>query len=91
MKKSNTFRRRSKRSKRSRKTNKKRYTRGGETKQGVIDHDLEANSISPGPEWWFRFSCSTAKFPLYRVGGNTEEKIVKRRDDKGWDLYARHI
>jgi hypothetical protein len=91
MKNSHTFRR-TKRSRRSRKTNKKRYTRGGYTnkkKTGVIDYEGEPNSPSPGPEWSFSFSYTTEQIPLHRVGAMTEEKTVKRLDNRGWDLYVK--
>lgn len=99
MKNSKTRRRtiRSKRTKRSRKTNKKRYTRGGYASTtnrndennvtGVIDYTLPPNSISPGPEWTFRYSCSTQNLPLRRMGAGTEERTVQRRDNRGWDVY----
>ena len=102
MKNSKTRRRtirskRTKRTKRSRKTNKKRYTRGGYASTtnrndennvtGVIDYTLPPNSISPGPEWTFRYSCSTQNLPLRRMGAGTEERTVQRRDNRGWDVY----
>ncbi len=89
MKNSHTFRR-TKRSRRSRKTNKKRYTRGGySNKTGVIDYTATPNSPSPGPEWSFRFSCTTEEIPLHRMGAMTEEKTVKRLDNRGWDVYVK--
>ena len=102
MKNSKTRRRtirskRTKRTKRSRKTNKKRYTRGGYASTtnrndennvtGVIDYTLPPNSISPGPQWTFRYSCSTQNLPLRRMGAGTEELTVQRRDNRGWDVY----
>jgi hypothetical protein len=99
MKNSKTRRRtiRSKRYKRSKKTNKKRNTRGGYASTtnrndeinvtGVIDYTATPNSTSPGPEWAFRYSCSTQNLPLRRMAAGTEERIVQRRDNRGWDVY----
>jgi hypothetical protein len=86
---------RSKRSRRSRKASRKRYTRGGNEPErigfGGINYSLRPNSDAPGPEWSFSFVSPTENVPLHRVGANMDERVVRRRDDRGWDLYTRFL
>jgi hypothetical protein len=83
---------RSKRSRRSRKASRKRYTRGGNEQErigfGGINYTLQPNSNAPGPDWAFSFVSPTENVPLHRVGANTDERVVRRRDDRGWDVYT---
>ncbi len=83
----------SKRSTRSRKTSRKRYTRGGyETQRigfGGINYTLQPNSNAPGPDWSFSFVSPTENVPLHRMGANIMERVVRRRDNTGWDVYSR--
>jgi hypothetical protein len=89
---------RSKRSRRSRKASRKRYTRGGYATErnaterigfGGINYTLLPNSNAPGPDWSFRFVSPTENVPLHRMGANMMESVVRRRDDRGWDVYSR--
>ena len=84
---------RSKRSRRSRKATRKRYTRGGYEQHrigfGGINYTLQPDSNAPGPDWSFSFVSPTENVPLHRMGANMMERVVRRRDNRGWDVYSR--